>query len=228
MILAEQFKALTAQIHTYQAQLVAVSKFQTIEKIEALYALGQRDFGENYVQELVTKYEYFKAKPEFQDIRWHFIGHLQRNKVKYIAPFVAMIHGVDSFKLLVEINKEAEKNAVTIPCLMQIFIATEESKFGMDATEAIEFMSYYQAQKEQLQHITLAGVMGMASFSNNESLVRSEFQKLISIKHMLKSSYMLAHPNFKEVSMGMSADYEWALAEGSTLVRIGSMLFGAR
>jgi len=228
MIAPTRFQELTEKIGAYNAQLIAVSKFQTIEKIEALYALGQRDFGENYVQELLTKYEYFKGKSAYQDIRWHFIGHLQRNKVKYIAPFVYMIHGVDSFKLLLEINKEAEKQNRVIPCLMQMHIALEETKFGMDETEAVEFMSYYEAQKTNLTAVRLAGVMGMASFSDQETLVRTEFKKLVSIQKMLKSSYLLAEPQFIDISMGMSADYEWALDEGSTMVRIGSMLFGAR
>jgi pyridoxal phosphate enzyme (YggS family) len=228
MIDKKKFEVLTQTLEEQKVTLVAVSKFQSIEKIEALYAMGQRHFGENYVQELLTKYEYFKDRAAFSDIKWHFIGHLQTNKVKYIAPFVYMIHSVDRFKLLQEIQKEAAKHDTIIACLLQIHIAEETTKFGMTAIEAVEFMEYCTAQKSMLNHIELQGVMGMASFSDDEQQVKSEFATLKNIYNHLKSSYFLLDNTFKHLSMGMSSDYLWAIEEGSTMVRIGSTLFGAR
>lgn len=228
MITKEDYTALQGKIALHNSKLIAVSKFQSIEKIEALYSLGQRDFAENYVQELVTKYEYFKDKEAFNEIRWHFIGHLQRNKVKYIAPFVYMIHSVDSLKLLKEINKEGSKLNRQIKCLLQFHIAQEETKFGLDNLEAIEIMETIKATPQDFDHTILSGVMGMASFSDDLKLVRNEFKDLKNAFHHFKSSYFLLDNNFSEISMGMSADYDIALEEGSTMVRIGSMLFGKR
>ncbi len=206
----EKYQSLLAELNG-KVLLVAVSKTKPIEDIQALYDLGQRDFGENYVQELVDK-EMVLPK----DIRWHFIGHLQSNKVKFIASFVHLIHGVDSINLLKEINKEAIKNNRVIDCLLQIHIASEETKFGLDAAElkaAIDDSNNYK-------NVRIAGLMGMASFSDNLNLVRSEFKTLQSLYKQ--------HPSFSILSMGMSGDYSIAIQEGSNMVRIGSLLFGER
>ena len=195
--------------------LVAVSKLKPASDIEALYKLGQIDFGENYVQELVEKQAVLPS-----NIHWHFIGHLQSNKVKYIAPFVHLIHGVDSLKLLQEINKQALKNNRIIDCLLQIHIAKEETKFGMDAPELAAAL---EAAKH-LPNVNIRGLMGMASFSDDQDVVASEFNYL----HEL---FVTHHFNLQPtavLSMGMSADYALAIKSGSTMVRIGSLLFGAR
>lgn len=213
------YKELIQQLRT--ARLVAVSKTQPHEAILHLYQQGQRIFGENKVQELVPKYE---ALPK--DIEWHLIGHLQSNKVKYIAPFVAMIHSVDSLKLLEEINKQAAKNQRVIHCLLQFKINDEETKFGLDLEEAFELLE--SSVFPRLQNIRLCGVMGMASFVDDENQVRREFKNLKGIFDQLKARYFSQDPAFKEISMGMSDDYPIALEEGSTLVRIGTLLFGAR
>jgi hypothetical protein len=203
-----------------KATLVAVSKTKPIEDIEALYNLGQRDFGENYVQELVEKEATLP-----KDIRWHFIGHLQSNKVKYIASFVHLIHGVDSFSLLKEINKQAAKNNRIIDCLLQIHIAKEETKFGFDSQELHEVTRMIAAS--DLKNIHVIGLMGMASFSDDKDLVRSEFRNL---KMIFDSNAQLSTFNFQlsTLSMGMSGDYTIAVEEGSNMVRIGSLLFGER
>jgi pyridoxal phosphate enzyme (YggS family) len=197
-------------------ELIAVSKTKPNEDIEALYQLGQRDFGENYVQELVDKQTQLP-----KDIRWHFIGHLQTNKVKYIAPFVYMIQGVDSLKLLIEINKQAQKCGRVISCLLQMHIATEETKFGMDLTELEETLS----ASIHLPFISIKGLMGMASFSDNEAQVRNEFKMLHQYFQNIQTKFGAP---FAVLSMGMSGDYQMAMEEGSTMVRIGSLLFGAR
>lgn len=194
-----------------KATLVAVSKTKPVADLQEFYDSGQRDFGENYVQELVDK-ELLLPKA----IRWHFIGHLQSNKVKYIAPFVYLIHGVDSFNLLKEINKEAAKNNRVIDCLLQIHIAKEETKFGLDATELSEVMK----ESATLKNVHIAGLMGMASFSDDRTLVRKEFTEL----HSLYNQYS----GFSILSMGMSGDYTIAMEEGSNMIRIGSLLFGER
>jgi pyridoxal phosphate enzyme (YggS family) len=194
-----------------KATLVAVSKTKPVADLKEFYDSGQRDFGENYVQELVDK-ELLLPKA----IRWHFIGHLQSNKVKYIAPFVYLIHGVDSFNLLKEINKEAAKNNRVIDCLLQIHIAKEETKFGLDATELSEVMK----ESATLKNVHIAGLMGMASFSDDRTLVRKEFTEL----HSLYNQYS----GFSILSMGMSGDYTIAMEEGSNMIRIGSLLFGER
>jgi pyridoxal phosphate enzyme (YggS family) len=195
--------------------LVAVSKLKPASDIEALYKLGQLDFGENYVQELVEKQAVLPA-----NINWHFIGHLQSNKVKYIAPFVHLIHGVDSLKLLQEINKQALKNNRVIDCLLQVHIAKEETKFGMDAPELSDAL---EAAKH-LPNVNIRGLMGMASFSDDQEVVASEFNYL----HELFTTHHFNLQPTAVLSMGMSADYALAIKSGSTMVRIGSLLFGAR
>ena len=195
--------------------LVAVSKLKPASDIEALYKLGQLDFGENYVQELVEKQAVLPA-----NINWHFIGHLQSNKVKYIAPFVHLIHGVDSLKLLQEINKQALKNNRVIDCLLQIHIAKEETKFGMDAPELSDALE----AANHLPNVNIRGLMGMASFSDDQEVVASEFNYL----HELFTTHHFNLQPTAVLSMGMSADYALAIKSGSTRVRIGSLLFGAR
>ena len=203
--------------------LVAVSKTKPVADIKALYDAGQRDFGENYVQELVEK------QPQLPgDIKWHYIGHLQSNKVKQIAPFVQLIHAVDSFKLLLEINKQAAKHSRVIDVLLQLHIADEETKFGMDDKELIEILDYYTAQQNQLQNIRICGLMGMASFTEDAAQVRGEFHHLTNTFKNIKAAYFLDKDCFTIRSMGMSSDYRIAIEEGSNMVRIGSLLFGAR
>jgi pyridoxal phosphate enzyme (YggS family) len=206
------FETISKELEEKRVTLVAVSKTKPAAAIEALYALGQRDFGENYVQELTEKAPQLPA-----DIRWHFIGHLQTNKVKYIAPIVHLIHGVDSLKLLQEINKQAAKNARVIDCLLQVHIATEETKFGMDESELAAAIT----GAEHLPNVAIKGLMGMASFTNSEEQVRREFKQLKALKDQYCQQDAI-------LSMGMSGDYRLAIAEGSTMVRIGSLLFGAR
>ena len=208
-------------LNPYGAKLIAVSKMHGPEAIAELYAQGQRDFGENWVQELTEK----QAKLP-SDIHWHFIGHLQTNKVKYIAPFVHLIHSVDSMKLLQEINKQAAKSNRVIPCLLEFKIAEEDSKHGLDLPAAITLLE--SLELKALSHIKIAGVMGMASFSDDEAQVRSEFGQLANIFKTLKARFFEHDPDFKEISMGMSGDYHLALEEGSTMVRIGTLLFGER
>ena len=210
----EQYKQLTISIG--DVVLVAVSKTKPNEDIQALYDLGQRDFGENYVQELTDKQI---SLPE--DIRWHFIGHLQSNKVKYIAPFVYLIHGVDSISLLQEINKQALKNNRIIDCLLQVHIAQEETKFGMDEAELISAI----ALSKSLPNVRLRGLMGMASFTADTAKLQQEFRVLKGLFDKFKAS---ASPEWTILSMGMSGDYALAIEEGSTMVRLGSLLFGAR
>jgi pyridoxal phosphate enzyme (YggS family) len=202
-------------------KLVAVSKTKPNEAILEAYQTGHRMFGENKAQELIRK------QPELPaDIEWHFIGHLQSNKAKYIAPFVSMIHSIDSFKILKTVNKEARKNDRVIPCLLQFHIAEEESKYGLteaDAREILESEAY-----KNMQNVSIAGVMGMATFTDDFEKVRSEFRKLKSIFDNLKNNYFADQPEFKEISMGMSDDYPLAVEEGSTIVRVGSKIFGER
>jgi pyridoxal phosphate enzyme (YggS family) len=214
----EKYNQLLEEINS-KATLVAVSKTKPVEDIQALYELGQRDFGENYVQELIDKQALLP-----KDIRWHFIGHLQSNKVKYIAPFVYLIHGVDSFNLLKEINKQAEKNNRVIDCLLQVYIAREETKFGFDSHEIERFFNPNNIELSELKNITIKGLMGIASFTNDMHKVRDEFRHL---KHLFEKT--AAHyPQFAILSMGMSNDYHEALKEGSNMIRIGSLLFGER
>ena len=218
-----------------KVQLVAVSKVKPIEDIRELYELGQRDFGENYVQELVDKQARLPA-----DIRWHFIGHLQSNKVKFIAPFVHLIQGIDSFKLLKEIDKQAAKSGRVIDCLLQVHIAQEETKFGFDAMELDGIFGFGNAGKvsgtlplHDLKHVRVVGLMGMASFSEDPVQVRKEFRYLKTLFDKYSRVTADRIPPFENVfltilSMGMSGDYKTALEEGSNMIRVGSLLFGKR
>jgi PLP dependent protein len=215
------FDKIIDELKGTNTRLVAVSKTKPNAQLIELYDKKQRIFGENYVQELVDKYN---SLPK--DIEWHFIGHLQSNKVKYIAPFVSMIHSVDSFKLLQEIDKQAVKNHRIIKCLLQFHIAEEDTKFGFD-TEGSLSMLENDAFKA-LKNVELCGVMGMATFTENKTQVKREFQHLKSIFDTLKSNYFINNAAFKDISMGMSDDYQLAMSEGSTMVRIGSLIFGKR
>lgn len=217
------WKQLHDEFKTKGLTLVAVSKTKPVEDIKELYALGQRDFGENYVQELTEKQAVLPP-----DIHWHFIGHLQSNKVKYIAPFVHLIHTVDSFKLLQEINKQALKNTRIIDVLLQVFIADEETKFGLDEKELAGFLGNYLTQKEQLTNVRIRGLMGMATNTEDEQKIRSEFSQLHEIFKSVKQSHFAEETHFSICSMGMSSDYKLAIEEGSNMVRIGSLLFGKR
>jgi PLP dependent protein len=223
-IQADKYKAIIEELKN-KATLVAVSKTKPATDIQALYDLGQRDFGENYVQELAEK-EALLPK----DIRWHFIGHLQSNKVKYIAPFVHLIHGVDSFSLLKEINKQALKNNRIINCLLQVHIAKEDTKFGFSEKELHELSQLQDTSTgsvHELKNINIIGLMGMASFSDNEDVIKNEFRNL---KILFDANAKLSTINYQlsTLSMGMSSDYKIALEAGSNMVRIGSLLFGER
>ncbi len=202
-------------------QLIAVSKTKPNEDLIQAYQAGQRVFGENKVQEMADKHE---SLPK--DIQWHLIGHLQTNKVKYIAPFVTLIHAVDSLKLLKEIDKEARKNDRVIDCLLQFFIASEETKFGLSFEEATEILE----SKEfiEMENVRIVGLMGMASFVDDEEQIRDEFRTLYNYFQVIKSHHFKFNADFKELSMGMSGDYAIAIEEGSTMVRIGSSIFGGR
>lgn len=202
-------------------RLVAVSKTKSEEEILEIYNEGHRLFGENKVQELLPKYEDLP-----KDIEWHLIGHLQSNKVKYIAPFVGMIHSADSLKLLKTINKEALKSNRAIKCLLQFHIAEEETKFGLDLEEAAEILS--SEEFKELKNVVICGVMGMATFTDDLEKVRREFKTLKSVFGLLKKTYFADQPNFSEISMGMSDDYKLAIKEGSTIIRVGSAIFGSR
>ena len=204
-----------------ETTLVAVSKTKPIEKLREAYDIGQRDFGENKVQELSEKQQVLP-----NDINWHFIGHLQRNKVKFIAPFVHLIHSIDSIRLLNEVNKCAKKNNRKISCLLQFHIAKEESKFGFSLDELNN--EFHQTSPEKWEHINFTGVMGMATFSDNKEIVQSEFKSLRLIFEKLKNDFFKDNSNFKTISMGMSQDYEIAIQEGSNMIRVGSALFGKR
>lgn len=201
--------------------LVAVSKTKPETDIMESYNIGVRNFGENKVQELSRKYE---SLPK--DILWHYIGHLQTNKIKYIAPFIHLIHGVDSLKLLQAINKEGQKCNRVIPCLLQFHIAQEETKFGLSIQEAEEALQ--STEYKELQNIQIQGVMGMASYSDDLELVRNEFKELKQIFTKLKTNCFSSESSFQTISMGMSQDYQLAIEEGSTMVRVGSSIFGDR
>jgi len=201
--------------------LVAVSKTKPNYMIEECYQVNQRHFGENKVQDLVDKYN---ALPK--DIKWHFIGHLQTNKVKYIDPFVHLIHAVDSMKLLKEINKQALKNNRIIDVLLQFHIAKEDSKFGLNKTNCGELLN--SETFSHLKNISIIGVMGMATFTDNENQVKSEFNNLVDHFNTLKNNPSIISKSFSEISMGMSGDYKFAIEAGSTMVRVGSSIFGSR
>lgn len=220
MSIAENIDIVKANLPA-NIKLVAVSKTKHAELLMEAYDHGQRAFGENKVQELVWKFEELP-----KDIEWHFIGHLQSNKAKYLVPLVHLIHGVDSFKLLKAIDLEAKKADRIIHCLLQFHIAEEETKFGFSLSEAEEMLN--SDDFLQLRNVKLSGVMGMATYTDDENQIRKEFAHLKMIFEMLKSNYFSSEPEFKEISMGMSGDYRIAVQEGSTMVRIGSTIFGER
>jgi pyridoxal phosphate enzyme (YggS family) len=202
-------------------QLVAVSKFNPIEALQEAYEAGQRLFGESQAQEMLPKAQ---AMPD--DVKWHFIGHLQTNKVKYIAPYVACIESVDSLKLLVEINKQAAKIGRVIPCLLQFHVAQEETKWGLTKEECEEILS--SEEFTNLRNVRIDGVMGMASNTDNEARIRADFAEITRMFVYLKLHYFAASQHFKHISMGMTHDYPIAVKEGATLVRVGSGIFGER
>ncbi len=217
MSVTENFLQLKNEIPV-NIQLVAVTKFQEKEQIMQVYNTGHKIFGENKVQEIIRKNEQLP-----DDIHWHMIGHLQTNKVKYIAPFISMIHSVDSIKLLSEINKQALKSNRVIDCLLQFHIATEETKFGLDLNEAEEILKSDEFKK--FKSIRICGIMGMASFSDDLQLVRKEFKTLTHIYNVLKDGFFKDNSDFQHISMGMTNDYHIAIEEGSTMLRIGSRIF---
>jgi len=216
----EAYKKLIEECKSKNVTLVAVSKIKPVEDILALYNLGQRDFGENYVQELLEKHEQLP-----KDIRWHFIGHLQTNKVKQVVEFVHLIHGVDSMKLLKEINKQSKKINKIANCLLQIHIAQEETKFGLDETELNEIIN--QLANEQMKNINVLGLMGMASNTNDIQQVLNEFHYLKSLFDKCNKLAIL-NSQLSILSMGMTADYKIAIEEGSNMIRVGSLIFGSR
>ncbi len=214
----QNYTQICKELQNSSAQLVAVSKMRSVQQIKTMYEAGQRVFGENRVQELTEK------QPQLpNDIQWHLIGHLQRNKVKYIAPFVSMIHSVDSWGLLEEIHKRAEKAERVIDCLLQIHIAQESSKFGLNELELNELLD--KLAQNPLPHIRLVGLMGMATFTDNLEEVRLEFRYLKKLFDKTKQKYFEDNDSFKEISMGMSGDYKIAIEEGSTMIRVGSLIF---
>ena len=202
--------------------LVAVSKTKPVSDLMEAYEAGQRIFGENKIQEMTEKWEVMP-----KDIQWHMIGHVQTNKVKYMAPYVNLIHGVDSLKLLQEINKQAQKNNRIIDCLLQVYIAEEESKFGLDEAEVNEILEYVQNDNNEMNHIRIVGLMGMATFTNNPAQVEKEFSCLKTIFDSY-SNLNSKNCQLNTLSMGMSGDYALAIKCGSTMVRIGSSIFGGR
>lgn len=223
-IIKENLNEILSKLENTQAKLIAVTKTHPVEKLQILYDLGFKTFGENRVQELTEKYEKLP-----KDIEWHLIGTLQKNKVKYIAPFVFMIHSVESFELLKEINKRAKQNERVIECLLQIHIADEDTKFGLNETELYEILE--SEELKTFENIKLVGLMGMATFTENQNQVRSEFKKLKTLFDKVKTNqenFNTKNIAFRELSMGMSGDYLIAIEEGATLVRVGSAIFGNR
>lgn len=218
----QAYEQLIADLGSHHATLVAVSKTKSVEEIKELYDLGQRDFGENYVQELTQKQSQLP-----NDIRWHFIGHLQSNKVKQIAPFIHLIQSVDSPKLLQEINNQGKKNNSIINCLLQIHIAQEETKFGLDEHELDTLLNTNSNELRELQNVRIVGLMGMASFTDDMEKVRIEFKYLRTLFDKFAAK-LTTHSRLTTLSMGMSSDYTIAIEEGSTMIRIGSLIFGAR
>ena len=221
MSITANISAIKKEIGNTGVKLIAVSKTKPIESINEAYEAGQRLFGENMVQELVEKHEKLP-----KDIEWHLIGHLQTNKVKYIAPFINLIHSVDSLKLLQEINKQALKNNRIIDCLLQLEIADEETKFGMDMAEAVELLRSDEFQ--QLKNVRICGVMGIATLTDNPKMTAEEFYELKTFFKGLKDTFFRKESTFKEISMGMSGDYKLAIEKGSTMIRLGSTIFGSR
>lgn len=222
MNIAENLREMEGKIASYSCRLVAVSKTKPVETLMEAYEAGARDFGENKVQEMADKQEQMP-----KDIRWHMIGHLQRNKVKYIVPFVHLIHSVDSARLLKEIEKQARKEDKVVDCLLQIHIAEEESKFGLSEEELYDILK--GEMLANAQHIRIVGLMGMATFTENHQQVRKEFKVLKNLFEKVKADDSLPeYVQMQELSMGMSGDYEIALEEGSTMIRIGTTIFGSR
>ncbi len=216
-MIAENLSEIKKNIPT-NALLVAVSKTYGVAEIMEAYNAGQKHFGENKVQELQTKVNELP-----NDIQWHLIGHLQSNKVKYIAPYISLIHSVDSISLLKEIDKQAKKNDRIIDCLLQFHVAQEESKYGLTLAQAQELLE--SKEIVEFQNINIVGIMGMASNVDDENQVRNEFGELANIFHVLKSHYFKFNADFRHISMGMSGDYELAIEEGSTMIRVGSKIF---
>ena len=220
MSIADNLKQVLAEL-PQGVRLVAVSKFHPNEAIEEAYQAGQRIFGESKVQEMTAKYE---SLPK--DIEWHFIGHLQSNKIKYMIPYVAMIHGIDTYKLLAEVNKQAGKAGRTVNCLLQIHVAQEETKFGFSPEECREMLD--AGEWKALAHVRICGLMGMASNTDNIEQINGEFRLLSSLFKEIKENWFADSDVFRELSMGMLHDYHEAIASGSTLVRVGSKIFGER
>ncbi|QHT67960.1 YggS family pyridoxal phosphate-dependent enzyme [Rhodocytophaga rosea] len=217
----ENIRSFDTLLQDTSCKLIAVTKTKPIEMLMQAYEAGSKRFGENKVQEMVEKYEQLP-----KDIEWHLIGHLQSNKVKYIAPFVSMIHSIDSLKLLQEVDKQAKKYNKIIPCLLQIHIAEEETKFGLSYQEAEELLQ--SSGLSVLKNITIAGLMGMATFTDNQEHIRQEFRGLKLFFEQMKRKTLPAQVKLTELSIGMSGDYQIAIEEGSTLIRVGSSIFGAR
>ena len=220
MSISTNLQAIRATLPT-EVELIAVSKTQPLEAVLAAYEAGQRHFGENKIQEMTAKFE---QAPK--DIAWHMIGHVQTNKVKYMAPFVHLIHGVESLKLAEEIDKQARKNNRTIAILLQVHIASEETKFGLSTDELLDVLAHPTLQS--LTNIRIEGLMGMASFTSDQSIVRREFATLKRLYDHCRTHVNLPNTDWKTLSMGMSGDYEWAIEEGANMVRIGSSIFGHR
>jgi pyridoxal phosphate enzyme (YggS family) len=221
MSIADNIRSLKNETDKIKVQLVAVSKTKPNEEINEAYEAGQRVFGENMVQELVEKYEHLP-----KDIDWHLIGHLQTNKVKYIAPFISMIQSVDSMKLLQEIDKHAQKNNRVIDCLLQVYIADEETKYGLGFDEVIELLR--SEESANLSHIRIRGLMGIATNTDIEKQIKDEFYELKTFFDGIKQSYFRKDPTFDVLSMGMSSDYKIAIEQGSNMIRLGSTIFGQR
>lgn len=221
MSIADNIKSLKNETTPKKVTLIAVSKTKTVADIQEAYDAGQRLFGENTVQEMVEKYEQLP-----KDIEWHQIGHLQTNKVKYIAPFISMIQAVDSLKLLQEINKQAEKNKRVIDCLLQIYIADEETKFGLGFDEAIELLR--SEEFAGFKNVRIRGLMGIATNTDKEKQLKDEFHELKTFFDGIKQSFFRKEDSFNVVSMGMSSDYEIAIEQGSNMIRVGSTIFGSR
>lgn len=219
-MIKENLEAVRATIPA-NVTLVAVSKTKPVSDLQEAYDAGQRIFGENHALEMRDKHEVLP-----HDIQWHFIGHLQTNKIKYIIPFVSLIHSIDSQNLLEAVNKEAKKHERVADCLLQFHIANEETKFGLDLEEAEALLN--SDAFRQMENVRICGVMGMATFTDDEDEIHKEFRHLKTIFDTLKQKYFANQPQFKEISMGMSDDYPIAIAEGATLVRVGSRIFGAR
>ncbi len=223
MIASETYRQLIEELKQQQTSLIAVSKFKPSADILSLYNLGQRDFGENYVQEMVEKHEELP-----KDLHWHFIGPLKTNTLKYRPPFVHLTHGKHILNLRAADNKQPKKHDRVIDCLLQVHIAQEETKFGLDEKELMELLEFFTAQKSAMTHVRIRGLMGMASLSDDQALVRSEFGQLRTLFEWTRKSYFLGNTTFDILSAGMSNDYKEAITAGSNMVRIGSLLFGNR